>query len=611
MASSRARRAAALVGVAALALLGCALLGAPAAQASGGEQINDYQVQAVLDSDGTLKVVETIVYDFGTNQRHGIYRTIPVRYDYDKTYERILKVDDLSVTSDAPDDVKTSNENGSLVIRVGDENKTVTGVHTYTIRYQVRGAVNALPEHVELSWNAIGTEWSVPIVAASVRVSMPGPVTGTACFAGPEHSALPCASTKAKGTTATFTDADLQPYDGLTVVVAAPLDSVAAAGAAPILDERFSVTRAFAVTPATASLSGVILLLGVGGVLALLWRHGRDRLWPGVTPGLTPPGDVAVETRRPLFSSPEGPVEFQPPADLRPGQLGLILDERADTLDVSATVVDLAVRGYLRIEELKRAHWFASRDWRLTRLRTDGAGSNDLLPYESLLLGHLFATGDEVDLSDLKKTFAPQLAAVRKAIETDAVRRGYFRTRPDTTRSVWTVVGVLAVALGVGLTWLLAMATHLGLLGLAVVAAGVVLLASAHRMPARTAKGSAAFAQVLGFRRYVATAEVEQLRFEESVDVFSRYLPYAMVFGETERWAKALAALAAAQAATGSAATLGWYSGPSGWDLGSLGDGLGSFAESSASSFSATAGSSGGSAGSSGGGMGGGGGGSW
>ncbi len=162
------------------------------------------------------------------------------------------------------------------------------------------------------------------------------------------------------------------------------------------------------------------------------------------------------------------------------------------------------------------------------------------------------------------------------------------------------------------MTWILAATTHLGLLGLALIVVGGALLFSAGRMPARTAKGSAAYAQVLGFRRYIATAEVNQLRYEESIDVFSRYLPYAMVFGETERWAKALAALGAAAAGTGAAGVpLGWYSGPNGWDLGSLGDSLGSFAESSGSTFAASAASSGGSSGFSGGGFGGGGGGSW
>ncbi len=584
------------------------LLASPAAAAAGDERITSYDVTATVGTDGVLGVVETIAYDFGTHQRHGIYRTIPVRYPYDETYERVLKVDDIKVSSDAPDDVKTSNEGNDLVVRIGDENVTVSGPHTYTISYQVRGALNAFDDHIELGWNAIGSSWSVPIRAASVTVTMPGKVGAVACFAGPDQSALPCTSAAAKGATASFTQARLEPYSGLTVAVGAPLDSVTAGAAAPILDETFAVTRAFSAAPAPLAGAVALLVVGVGGVIALVWRHGRDRHWPGVTPGLAPPYDVAVEQRRPLFSSPEGAVEFRPPQDLRPGQVGLLLDERADTLDVSATLVDLAVRGYLHIEELPRAHWFASRDWRLSRLRPDDA---DLLSYESLLLRHLFATGDQVELSDLKKTFAPHLAAVRKALENDAVGRGYFRARPDTTRAAWTGVGVVAVAAAIGLTWLLAATTHLGLLGIALLIVGLALLMSAHRMPARTAKGSAAFAQVLGFERYVSTAEVEQLRYEESVDVFSRYLPYAMVFGETERWAKALARLGAAQAAGGSATALAWYSGPSGWDLGSLGDSLGSFAESSGSTFSATAASSGGSAGSSGGGMGGGGGGSW
>ncbi len=72
-------------------------------------------------------------------------------------------------------------------------------------------------------------------------------------------------------------------------------------------------------------------------------------------------------------------MEFRPPRDLRPGQVGILLDERADTLDVSATVVDLAVRGYLHIEELPRAHWFASRDWKLTGCKEQ---DDSLLTYE-------------------------------------------------------------------------------------------------------------------------------------------------------------------------------------------------------------------------------------
>ncbi len=607
------RRTALAIAAVAASVVGVGVGAAPA-WAAAGESIDSYEVAAALSSDGLLRVTERIDYDFGRNQRHGIYRTIPVRYYYDETYERVLRVDDILVSSDAPDDLKISNEGDNLILRIGDEDRTVSGRHTYTISYSVRGAANAFPDHVELSWNVIGSDWGVPIQGAVAQFTMPGSVTAAVCFAGPQLSELPCDRASAAGAVAKFRQQELGPYEALTAVVAAPLDSVVPGAAEPILDEKFSVTRAFAVTPVTASAFLLLLVLGLVAVFSFVWRHGRDRRWAGVTPGLDPPeavGEEGVE-RRPPFTSPEGAVEFRPPRDLRPGQVGILLDERADILDVSSTVVDLAVRGYLRIEELPRAHWFASRDWRLARLiQPDDPQPDSLLAYESGLLTDLFATGSEVELSDLKRTFAPKLAAARTGIELDAVRQGFYRERPERTRMAWSAAGVAAVLLGVAVTVLLALGTHLALIGLALVVVGLALLLSANRMPARTAKGSAAYAQVLGFERYIKTAELDQLRYEESVDVFSRYLPFAMVFGETERWAKALAALGAAQVAASGVPAVGWYVGPSGWDLTSLGDSLGSFTTSSASTFAAKPASSGGSSGFSGGGMGGGGGGSW
>ena len=124
----------------------------------------------------------------------------------------------------------------------------------------------------------------------------------------------------------------------------------------------------------------------------------------------------------------------------------------------------------------------------------------------------------------------------------DAVKQGFFRASPQSVRGMWTVIGLIAVvAAGIGLTYLLARYTHAGLVGIGVVLVGLVLLAVAHRMPARTAKGRAALTRTLGFRQYIATAEANQLRFEEGEDIFSRYLPYAIVFHEAERWAKAFA----------------------------------------------------------------------
>jgi hypothetical protein len=456
----------------------------------------------------------------------------------------------------------------------------------------------------------VGSDWSVPIGPVTTTVTGPASPTQAACFAGPDGSGLPCTSARVTAPGAVFTQDSLQPYEGMTVAVAFPVGSVTVPG--PVLDERFSAERAFAVTPWTTAGAVAVLVVALLGIGWFAWTRGRDRRWLGQVPGLDPapgqPDDEGAAEPRPLFTSPAGAVEFQPPEGVRPGQVGTLLDEQANPLDVTATIVDLAVRGYLRITELERAHWFASRDWQLDELK---AADDGLLGYERTLLAALFRERTTVKVSELKRTFAADLRRVENMLYDDVVRLGWFRRRPDTTRKLWGGLGVVCVVLGAGLTYLLARYTHAGLVGVAAVLAAVVLVVVSRWMPARTARGSSALARTLGFRQYIRTAEAEQLRFEERADVFSRYLPYAVVFGETDRWARAFASLAADPR---TATALYWYAGPPGWDFGSFGDSMASFSSTTATTLATTAsrgGSGFGGGGSSGGGFGGGGGGSW
>ncbi len=596
----------------ALALL--CLPAVPAGAADFGESIAAYDVHLTIATDGRMRVREQITYDFGTDHKHGIFRTIPTTLHYDNKYDRIYKVEHIHVTSPSGAPTKTQVKKGSeTVIRIGDPNHTVTGRQVYVISYDVEGALNHFPDHEELLWNAIGTEWEVPITAATATVEAPATVTRVACTTGLGGSSLPCASAVSDGRSASFKQPEMGSQQALTVVTAVPAGSVAAK---PILQERFAVSRAFAVTPATSGGLAALVVLTVGGVLWLLWTRGRDRRYIGQVPGLAPAaGQQEIDQARPLFTKPDGAVEFVPPDGIRPGQVGTLLDESADVLDVSATIVDLAVRKYLFIEELPRKTVFASRDWRLTRLDGDPAA---LLPYERKLYQALVGSRQTVLMSELKNTFATSMASVREQLYVDAVKQGWFKGRPDKVRGQWAVFGWLLLGAGVGLTYLLAKYTHLALLGLGVIAGGVVLRLSAKHMPARTPKGSAALARVLGFRQYIRTAEVDQLKFEERESIFSRYLPYAIVFGETDRWAKAFASLAAVPSAGGVGGTgsaLYWYSGPGSWDLGHFGSSMNSFTTQSSGALTSTPGGSGssgfGGGGFSGGGGGGGGGGSW
>ncbi len=271
-----------------LALTPVLLLGGTAGAQSGTEQINRYEVKITIQPNGDLHIQEVIRYDFGVVPKHGIFRDIPVKFDYPKKADtnRVYPLDVVSVRASegtpADYELEDFSENGIGYqrIKVGDPDTTITGEHTYEITYDVRGALNAFRDHDELYWNAIGPDWSTVIRQAVVTVEAPADITQVACFQGSFGSTLPCDSASSSAETASFSQAELFPYSGLTVVVAIPKGVVEPAPK-PILEDRWTVGRAFAVTPVTGGVAGALLLGGVLGYLAVFSRGARDRRYRG------------------------------------------------------------------------------------------------------------------------------------------------------------------------------------------------------------------------------------------------------------------------------------------------------------------------------------------
>jgi uncharacterized membrane protein YgcG len=579
--------------------------GSARAQGSAFESIKRYDVRIDIEPSGRMLVTETIDYDFGSVAKHGIFRDIPERLHYDDTYDRVYRIDVVSVRAvGAPADYEVEHQSdGILHMRIGDPGVTVTGVHLYTIVYRVDGALNGFADHDELYWNAIGADWDVQIDQASVRVTGPAPVTKVACFTGPVGSTLGCAKAVVKNGAAVFSQPTMSPFTALTVVVGLPKGSVA--NTAPILEERWSLDRAFERTPLTVGGSVGLLAVIVIGFGLLVWRRGRDRRYRGsqVDQVMGSPG--GLEQAVPLFESDEAPVEFAPPEDLRPGQVGTLIDEQANTLDVTATIIDLAVRKHLVIEEIEKQGWFGKPDWKLTRTTK---ADDDLLVYERKLLDALFATGNEVLMSGLKTKFDQQLVEVEDALYADAVQRKWFLARPDTVRERWVALGAAALVVSAGLGFVLVRWTKLGLFAIPFLVGALLLLVGARWMPRRTAKGTAITRRVNGFRRVIETAETHMSRWAEQENVFTRYLPFAIVFGCTDKWAKAFEGLALP-------ADTSWYVSSRPFVYASFAAQMDGFTVTTSGMISSTPAGSGGSGfgggGSSGGGGGGGGGGSW
>jgi len=599
-----------------LAFLTWLVGGATAASASAnGERIDRYQVALRPATDGSMQVEETIEYNFGTAHRHGIERTIPLVSRYDARHDREYPIDHITASSPTGAPAQQTTTFDPVVrVRIGDpNNNSVTGRQTYVIRYQLHRVVTSYPDHQEVYWNPVGTEWKVPITAATVTVSGPVGAQKATCFQGARGSKQTCPHRIDAAGTAHFTASALTPGQGLTVVAAYPSGSFTAP--APLLRSHWTWGRAFSLTPATIGSSLLVfLLLGAGSATAVL-RKGRDEQYLGLAPGLQPRyGRNQVRRLRRLRRDPIA-VRFTPPDDISPGQLGTLMHERARTVDVTATVIDMAVRGFIRIDQLK------TNDWRLTKLPRPSGPTGRMGTFEDRLFYEIFRGRDHILLSQLRRTFRGTLRSIEARLELDVTERGWFKALPSRVRRQWAVYGILLAATGATLTWWLAAVSSYGLLGIAVLLSGLVLLALSPRMPARTAKGTAMLAQAKGFQLYLEKSEANQIRFDEGEDVFSRYLPYAIVLEVADRWAQ----IFAERAATG--ATVTWYSG-AGLTSSSIvddlrdfsyatsdaldGSGSSSFSSPSSASSSAPISASGLSGGgSTGGGGGGGGGGSW
>jgi hypothetical protein len=592
----------------------------PSSDIVAGEEIDEYLIDVELHEDGSATFTETITYDFGFTQRHGIYRDILVRQPCTHEHDRVYEFDLISVDSpsDAPDQVVVQETNPVVIdpltfvnfwvdgkpfkrLRIGDPDRTINGEQTYEIVYRLDDVLNGFDEHDEFYWNVIGNGWGVPISDIDVTVRAPEPLTEASCFAGPSGSRASCTSAELVEGRAHYTQDRIGPHENVTVLARFPKGAVEAP--APRLEERWTLDGAFTVSGVTAGGAGILLLVIVGGFIVVAYRTGRDRQLAGshVDVAFAPVGSDGAPV--PLFADTHSPVEFVPPDDIRPGQVGLLIDEVVHPVEVTATIIDLAVRGYLRIDEVEK-RW-RKDDYQVTRLEKSEDG---LHQYESLLLNKLVpAPGTTVLLSDLKDTWYQEFEMVVRAIYNDAMLRKWFHARPDKVRGRWKAIGWLVIILSLGLLAAAILWTKIAVLALPLMAGGLLLAIGSRWMPRRTAAGTGLLRRVRGFEEFIRDSEAVRARWAEDRNIFSEYLPYAIVFRCADKWARIFEDLGVE-----AQGTTDWYHGNQPFHPVYVSSSMSSFSSVASSSLSSAPSSSGsGGGGSSGGGGGGGGGGSW
>lgn len=596
--------------------------------------IDRFEAEILVRGDGAIEVEERIVADF-RGSWNGIFRDISLRHETAGGKRERLRLDLISVTDPGGTPLRHETSRKSWARRVKvwvpDANDAV---RTVVIRYRVANALRFFDEdhpegfQDELYWNVTGNEWEVPIRAASATVRLPPEVTGTAAwaYAGPRGSSAQDADVAVEGSTVSVQARPrLDPGAGLTVSVTWEPGVVQRPGAA---EEAVRTVAGF--WPLGLPVAVFLLMFGV-------WdRRGRD-----------------PETR-PIT------VRYEPPEDLSPAEVGTLVDHKAEMHDITATLVDLAVRGYLDIEEVEEKKFFGlstSTDY-IFRLRKPWGEWGDLKPHERKYLTGLVGSGGgdspvvnagdlmralfgdreragrlreafgeeraasatlaaasipelaTVRLSELQNRFYKHLGGIRNALYDRLLEKGMYERRPDREKGIWTFAAF--ATLFIGGFWTIASLDG-GLPGGAqptAVAVGSVLsfaavLVFGLLMPARTEKGARAMEAALGFKEFLARVEEDRYRrMITSPELFERYLPYAMAFKVEGKWAAAFESLYTTPP--------DWYHSSSGraFRTTSFTKDLGRFASAAGSTMASSPSSSGsGGGGSSGGGSGGGGGG--
>jgi uncharacterized membrane protein YgcG len=574
-----------------LALLGFLLLTAaawPTPLAARSLTIESFDADILVNGDGTIRVTEIIRPRF-VGSWNGIYRSIPIEYRTPQGFNYTLFLDILTVTDDAGKPLKyeLSRERHYRKVKVWVPGAT-NATRTVVLRYQVRNGLKFFEEHDELYWNVTGDEWQVPIQAATARIELPPGVTGLRAVAftgvyGSREQAARVELGVSDVTVRMLRRLDFR--EGLTVAV----------GWDPGVVHRPGPMAQFALFLRSNWM--FLLPLGVLVVMVCLWyARGRD------------------PRRRPIAP------QYEPPEGLTPAELGTLVDNSPDMRDITATLVDLAVRGYLQIEEHEEKALLGLRTTREYRfsIRKSASDWSELQPHEQALLDALFAGGvrRSVSSSTLEHSFYVHLPRIRDRIFSRLLERRYYPQRPDKVKQRYVLVGIL-VGFLVGGGEVLA-GSYLGqsLLpaALSAVLSAACTIGFGLVMPARTVRGTRTLEGVLGFEEFLSRVEGERLqRMAKTPEMFEKYLPYAMALGVEKNWARAFE---------------GIYRQPSDWYVGgdphafhprAFVSSLGQMSDQTASAMTSgprssggsgfDGGGSGGGGGSSGGGMGGGGGG--
>lgn len=553
-----------------LAVLFC--FGFQPAMAEADERINLFDIVLSIQPDGDLVVTERIVYNFGEAEKRGIFRFIPSEDALPDGSARVYDIELIDIVLNGEDvPYEQYFEGSNLVFKIGDADKIVTGSQIYTIQYRLSGALHPLtaeeavalavePGDIELYWDLIGDGWNVPIDNVFINLQAPVEPLGLTCF--------PAAGRECLVDGFSIEATNLNQNEALTISLLMPKSGFTS----PIVE---SIRPPWSESFRSAIPFGVVLALIVFGLFIYLISRVRQTI-------------KSFPVRE--F------VRFEIPQDLKPAEIAVALDGRFEAKDLTATLLDLGSRGYVKLEVVKSKI-------SLTKLREYGG----LTAWETGLLRSIFGGSNQATLSGYDSEIESSVNQAKEILLKDAEASGRRPQNLMNKKRIFLITLGVSVLLLVPSFFGFLFGTIAGLVWPTIVVGFLMSAIGYWSTPVQHTETSAEFTSAaLGLRKALDTESAEMRReFAhkselDSTKVFVTLLPFAVIFGLEKAWVAAHPEIAAA-----SLAAYGVYV----TDMNNFYDSISSIVSGFSSSMTSPSSSSGG--GSSGGGGGGGGGGSW